>query len=626
MLSRTFPHPDLIRGFHARVAIILTAAALLFILGQTSNCFAYSGPVQQSRSNDCDLVIAEASTGGVAAAYQAARLGVKTCLTSMTDWVGGQISTQAVSAIDAPYHYREAGRQMLKAFGKKLPNGKWEVSPGPYRSGGIYSGRPHIDEVERSMKPLFDQIKTYDSNCWVSFQCFRPSDADQALKKLLAPYVQSGMLKIFYETVPNSVKLNRDGSIRSVTFLSRRSTHRGKAPYSLRLSKEISDWYSPHPSRRYKKRKLTLKAKIFIDATETGELIVLSHARHRLGSVPPETKENDPDCVMGFVFPMNLLNRKPTQDELAPLLATRLPPGGDPFNILFSGGSHFQFWNDFPPQDYYSVWDYREISASPNVSMMNWEPGNDFTTRNMITPLERLTRSDFKHWRGGIDIKALKQAESRALNFAGWLNLQPQVNFKNRGVTLLQNIKAPENFFGTGTGLSKFPYIRETRRMEGYKGFYIEPKDILISTPAFGSFPGPQFTNFYDSVGIGSYPIDTRACPSGKRISNDYGGQTAKQAQIPLRALVSSNVPNLLAGGKDLAVTQIVSASYRVQPTEWNVGFGAASAAEVAIRHDIDLHEMMEDGSLIKEAQQNVIDSNGRVLWFSDQLPPESAK
>lgn len=58
---------------------------------------------------ECELVVVGGSLGGVAAAGQAMRGGVQTCLIELTPWLGGQITSQGVSAIDESLPMRQRG-------------------------------------------------------------------------------------------------------------------------------------------------------------------------------------------------------------------------------------------------------------------------------------------------------------------------------------------------------------------------------------------------------------------------------------------------------------------------------------------------------------------------------------
>src|SRR6185503_5091390 len=62
-----------------------------------------------SRLEDCELLIAGGGTGGVAAAIAAARAGRRVVLLEETDWLGGQLTAQGVSALDEHEHIESCG-------------------------------------------------------------------------------------------------------------------------------------------------------------------------------------------------------------------------------------------------------------------------------------------------------------------------------------------------------------------------------------------------------------------------------------------------------------------------------------------------------------------------------------
>ena len=65
--------------------------------------------VPPAREIDCDVLVAGGGMGGVAAALAAARRGCRTCLLEETDWLGGQLSAQGVSALDEHEHIESFG-------------------------------------------------------------------------------------------------------------------------------------------------------------------------------------------------------------------------------------------------------------------------------------------------------------------------------------------------------------------------------------------------------------------------------------------------------------------------------------------------------------------------------------
>src|SRR5262249_47881393 len=57
----------------------------------------------------CDVLVVGGGTGGVAAALAAARRGCSVCLVEETDWLGGQLTSQGVAALDEHLHIETFG-------------------------------------------------------------------------------------------------------------------------------------------------------------------------------------------------------------------------------------------------------------------------------------------------------------------------------------------------------------------------------------------------------------------------------------------------------------------------------------------------------------------------------------
>ncbi len=70
------------------------------------DCGAPGRRVEETR---CDVLVVGGGTGGIAAALAAARAGRRVCLLEETNWIGGQLTAQGVSALDEHEHIERFG-------------------------------------------------------------------------------------------------------------------------------------------------------------------------------------------------------------------------------------------------------------------------------------------------------------------------------------------------------------------------------------------------------------------------------------------------------------------------------------------------------------------------------------
>lgn len=580
----------------------------------------------------CDVVIADASLAGIYAAQQSAAQGAKTCLFTATDWLGGQLTAEAISAID-----------------------------GPWPLNGIPGAR---DRAVQCMKPLLKLIPDR-ADCWVSLDCFSPRSAERALRDWIAPLVSSGKLVLIPESVPLAVTKNRKGDIRSAEFLQRKATGLGPAPYALPLSTEIADWYEPVDSPRYEKTLWKVDGKVFIDATETGELLVLARAEHTLGATDDGCRPQEPESVMSFVSPLELRVRNDADDGEFERMFTRLCPelaDGEAFSQYANQWFHVQwenykFWAEIgdpadegikagKPNGRPSLLGYRRIVNSPETTLMNFgqtlpmaqrlkdhRGGNDYMGGNFIEPATDRSQGP---WRGGVRVEELRKAECHAYAFAKWLNQQSEVTnpalAKGRHLTPYFGGR-PGSQFGTGHGLAKYPYVRDTRHVRGYGGFCMKPSEYTTDfgklKSEVGNDPekllqlakGPAYLSRSNtSIGIAMYRLDVRKYPNG--VLPQPKPEDLKMTELPLEAHVSANVANLAVAGKLLAANPLVGSALRTQPFECNSGKGVGAAAAVATRRGKTLHEVIQSPKLIQEMQGQLEKTEATLHWF-EEAPPE---
>src|SRR5436309_2261189 len=117
---------------------------------------------QAARAEPCEILIAGGGTGGVAAALAAARSGRRVVLLEETDWLGGQMTAQGVSALDEHEHIESfGGTASYCALRNAIRKHYGEPNPG---------------------------------NCWVTRLAFEPRVAVGVIEAMLRPYVD---LKIY---------------------------------------------------------------------------------------------------------------------------------------------------------------------------------------------------------------------------------------------------------------------------------------------------------------------------------------------------------------------------------------------------------------------------------------------
>jgi hypothetical protein len=209
-------------------------------------------------------------------------------------------------------------------------------------------------------------------------------------------------------------------------------------------------------------------------------------------------------------------------------------------------------------------------------------------------------------WMGGINITAYADAEQRAYGWYHW--------YKNASDPAVKPYLALNyTLAGTATGLSKMPYLRDTRRsamgIEGFRLFY-EPLDNCTNpgpVPHAGRIeedvvPAASCTTGYefkDKIGIGVYfyadthKMTAATCPYPSYFSV---GSNVKPYFFPFRALTVAQVPNMLTAGKTLAETFWANSGTRLHPEEWTTGTAAGAAAVY----------MLANGYTVTDVYQNI--------------------
>ncbi|MBL1211489.1 FAD-dependent oxidoreductase, partial [Geminocystis sp. GBBB08] len=603
---------------------------------------------------ECEILVVGAGLAGAATAYEALLMGKTVCLTDITDWVGGQISSQGTSALD------ERSTQRKELF---FPRGYLEL-------------RKNIEKFYGKLNP---------GQCWVSNSCFLPNDAHKILENQLKDAAKrgKGKLKWFPNTVIKDLKIktvaNGGTGQQIVEAIAIQHEPQPNTPplNTEPLSQVIEDAYTYQDSPRLKKKVIRFTAPknpktkgktnwIVVEATETGELIGLTDIPYRLGIDPRSELEpssssitQDPYCPQGFTYTFAMQQTAEPQPQPEPSFYKQYEPYYSyelerlaDFDLVYT---YRRIWKAEDSE----TKTFKGISFSKpttgDISMQNWTWGNDYrpgtSKDNLIYSREQLQQTGQLTpggWMGGLRTETLYKGEQNALGFYHWLVAGTTDSQLGDGVKkpypnqkLLTGLDSP---MGTMHGLSKYPYMREGRRIIGRPnyaqpdGFMVNEIDIsrrnyrdeyykktltpdqyrrlqalLSGLEGFSVLSGEvapddvknrtRSTIYPDAVGIGHYALDFHPCmtesphekPGNKERKGERRGQgQAYPFQIPLSAMIPQKIDNMLVTGKSIATSHIAAAAYRVHSFEWSSGAAAGTTASLALQKGILPYEFTE--------------------------------
>jgi len=528
----------------------------------------------------CDVAVIGGSLGGVAAASHAMQSGATTCLIELTPWLGGQISSQGVSALDESQSMRsdetlsESWMHFKRLLAKqivRLPD--WTNLRGDRR----------VDEI---------------NSCWVGILCFPPIAGASASEQLLKnAATRSPNSRWSVSTAFKGADFDASGRLVTAIHAVRRTPRDPNYLPQGRFSAELSKWYAWSSTNEFEKTPIRLEAPagktmMVIDATDTTELVGWAGVPHRLGSDSIATtgernasRRDNQDCTQAFTFPFVLAIRDDQGASLQTL--TQLESG-------YSKEEHRKDYDlqGFPVFTGRSFFNYRRIvSVNPgdpyastpspgDMTLVNWNRGNDW---KFMDPPLILSDTDIdksgqrQNWLGGLSIAALRHGENHALLFAHWLL---ENHAKELPMSYLWGTESP---LGTASGLSMVPYIREGRRIVGRKAynqreFAVREADLRIDLPGSRDLSPTAIARIH-------YSIDIHGCryrnseDDGEAASAPTLETNVRPTLIPIEGLIPRGVDNLLIGGKGIAVTHIANGMTRIHQGEWSIGASAGAIA-----------------------------------------------
>ena len=186
------------------------------------------------KQENADVIVIGGGLGGCMAALAVAKMGYQVIMTEETDWLGGQFTSQGVP----PDEHR-----WIESFG----------CTSTYREF-----RNRVRQYYRDNYPLTKEAKENDllnpGNGWVSRLAHEPKVALNVISDMLAPFINSGKIKVLYNYKP--IEATKDGdTVQAITVV-----------HVNELSKiELSGHY-------------------YLDATECGDVLPIAGVEYVTGA------------------------------------------------------------------------------------------------------------------------------------------------------------------------------------------------------------------------------------------------------------------------------------------------------------------------------------------------------
>ena len=506
-----------------------------------------------------DAAIWGGSLGGTLAAYSLARSGKNVLLFEETDWIGGQLTVQAVPPDEHMYIERTGCTSSYRQYRNK------------------------VREYYRTHPFIIDDLKTKEFFCpggsSVSRIAHPPKLALKLLCEMLEPFIISGRLKIYYNCSLLSASTAND-NISAITVLS------GEEKYEV-------------------------FATYFLDGSDEGELIFKSGCEYVTGAEsremtgePSALSEYLPEDRQPVTWTLAFENRqkgdfvgeKPAEYEY---FKSKTMPydkwrvfsmyGPDSSTGKAKRFGMFGGETDENGIGLFGLFSYRRIVYSGHfkdnfapydITLLNW-PQNDYFFGNTFDCAE------------AEENKLLAKQLTKC--FFYWL----QTEAPTKGGRGYPYFAPCGEVTGTADGATKKYYVRESRRIKAK--FTVRENDVV---------PGGN-PNFFDSVGVGSYPIDLHITTK----THTFFYKKSVPFTIPLGALLPVRIKNLIPACKNIGTTHLTGGCYRLHPVEWNIGESAGLLAAYSIDNGVELNEVRENPEILKNFQ-NFLTENGIQLYW----------
>lgn len=562
--------------------------------------------VAEARTMDADLLVVGGNESAVAAAVQAARLGVKrVVLVNDIDWLGGQFSAEGVGAVD----------EWTTVNGKRT-----EFA----RSGMFLEVVQAIERVN-----LRKYGNASPGNCFCARLTIEPAEAAKIFEELVRPQVEAGRLSIERGWEVEKVGVER-GAVSGVSF---------------RRGGDV----------------LEVRARLTIDSSDWGDVIRLSGAKYSAGPDPrsrfgePSAPEKITESNRREMNPLTycVVVRGSEEERTIPE-----PPGYDArryYGVSRETGKEFA----------QAGWPKRVLMMKvPAFANVRHEAGpysppvNVYTHRRLVDAAHHgwpwKQEALFFNWpvqdypldrwpKSVADELDKTEAGASLKNIVDLSPAQRKIVFedaKRHALGMLHHLQKIEpryrrlelsDEFGTTDRLPPKPYVREGLRLEALA--MLREQDLR--TP----HPEPRWAKELPGDGLFGFQFNIDFHPTVRQfLKDDPAGPWATihtatrnwsthtdRGVFPLRGLVPVERDGLLGASKNIGVSSIVTSALRLHGQMMMCGQASGTVAWICLREDLRPRDLAVDAMRVREVQAVLARGGGGpgvLIWPYQDLKP----
>ena len=607
-------------SWHGRVEFPLLIAGLVLAgsLARTGPVPSYSTNMEGSArqesssqvlSHEADLLIVGGTESGLAAAIQAARMGVeRIVVVSDTPWLGGQFTAESLVAIDE----------------NRGPEGYGHGVPFPRH--GLF-----LELIDRIEATNLEQLgKARPGNTRVITTC-RPGVALAAWEQLLEPYIESGQLTILTSWHLDQVLTARDhdnglARVTGASFVHAAGDDRLRVEATITI--DASDWgdvvresgtpfmFGPDLRSDFGEPLAPTDRETYplTDMNPITQCVLLEWSED--ASVIAEPDGYDARCYRDHGYPDEprwIYESRRIVDSTDPAIRAHTPDAADVVLLCF------------PTFDY-------PLDVLPGRVAARLEQMAPGTSQKNIVLMSREQRQTI-----------FDDARRHALGFLYFMQTEGAAKYPGQA-ELFRHLRLVDDF-GTADHLPPKPYIRESLRTRTL--YVMRQQDTTGFRNRSTSFAQAMY---HDGIGCWQFEYDFHPTRrefltedeqgpwrAAFRPGRTWGPPYAGRSLLAARALIPRDTRGLLVAQKNLGYTSLVSSALRLHDQSMMVGQGAGAIAAVALNNGIELDVIPGEKRWMREIwiglvnpprQPRVDEANSAswqpaMLWPFDDLEPE---